>query len=172
MTGRRLFWIAAPLLALALAGQLLRARDLLEARRVLRQVEQMSVVAVTSGRPAAAVAPLYWAHVKLLQRAEDLDPADARLPLARGSQYLLLGRAQEAVAAYREALAIEPRPEIYLNLGRAQLGAGDREAARESFRRALALDPFLREDVPPEMVPDHLRPRPGRPTPAGPRSTR
>jgi tetratricopeptide (TPR) repeat protein len=167
VSGRRLYWVVAALLAAALAGQLQRSRDLLEARRVLRQVEQISVVAATSGRPAAALAPLYWVHVELLRRAEGLDPADARLPLARGSQYLLLGRAEEAVAAYREALAIEPRPEIYLNLGRAQLGAGDREAARESFRRALALDPFLRQDVPPEMVPAHLRPRPARPAPPG-----
>jgi tetratricopeptide (TPR) repeat protein len=148
--GRRWFWPVAALLAAALVGQTLRARDLLEARRILSQVEQVSLQLASRGRAAA---PIYWANVKLLQRAERLDPADSRLILARGSQFLLLGRPEAAATAYREALAVEPRPEIYLNLGRALAAAGDREAARRAFADAVALDPFLREEVPAELRP-------------------
>lgn len=154
VSGRRLAWPVLALALAALAAQTWRARDLLEASRVLRQVELVSVQAAASGRPAA---PVYWANLKLLLNAERLRPADARLPLARGSQYLLLGRPEPAAAAYRQALALQPRPEIYLNLGRAQFGAGDREGAAESFRRALVLDPYLREQVPAELRPPRRR---------------
>ncbi len=151
MSGRVAFWIALPLLVAALAAESWRARDQLEANRILHQVEQMSVLAAKQAGSRAA--PLFWANVKVLQRAEELAPADSRLPLARGSQFLLLGRPGEAAAAYEQALAVSPRPEIYLNLGRAQAMAGEAEAARESYRRALALDPFLRDQVPAEMRP-------------------
>jgi tetratricopeptide (TPR) repeat protein len=158
VAGRWLVWPALALAVAALALQTVRARDLLEASRILRQVEQVSVLAASSGRPAAA-APIYWANLKLLQRAERLAPADSRLPLARGSQYLLLGRPEEAMAAYRQALEVGPRPEIYLNLGRAALGAGEAGEARTAFRRALTLDRFLRDQVPVEMRPAQSRRR-------------
>jgi len=146
--GKVLAWVLVALVALALAGQWVRTGRRLDAARILRQVEQISVAA--AGR---APATLYWANVKLLQRARRLDPADSRIPLAAGGQYLLLGRTEEAIEAYHEALAVAPRAEIYLNLGRAQALAGDREAARESFRRAVLLDRRLRPAIPAE----HLR---------------
>ena len=148
VSGRALAWSLVALLALAVAGQVVRAGHRLEANRILHQVEQVSVAA--AGRAPAA---LFWANVKLLARAQRLDPADARIPLAIGGQYLLLGRPEEALEAYREALAVEPRPEIYLNLGRAQAAAGDPEAARESFRRAALLDRRLLPAIPREFQP-------------------
>lgn len=154
MSGRRLVWLLVPLLALALVAQTLRARDLLAANQTLRQVEAVSVAAAGSGRAAPA---LYWAHVRVLERAHRLDPADSRILLTLGSQYVLLGRADEAVEVYRRALAVEPRPRIYLNLGRAQAAAGDLDAARESFRRAVLLDYRLRRDLPKELRPAKVR---------------
>lgn len=141
--------LLAALLALALAGQAVRAGRRLEANRILHQVEQMSLLA--AGKAPAA---LFWTHARMLDRARGLDPADSRIPLALGSQYLLLGRPEEAAAAYREALAVAPRPEIYLNLGRAQASLGDLEGARESFRRAVVLDPGHRRLVPRELRPE------------------
>ena len=148
VSGRGLCWLVAPLLAAALVGQTLRAGDLLEANRILHQVEQVSVLA---GAATSRAAPLFWANLKLLQNAERLAPADSRLALARGSQFLLLDRPREAAAAYREALAVEARPEIYLNLGRALAAAGDRQAAAESFHRAETLAPWLSSRVPAEL---------------------
>ncbi len=138
--------LLAALLALALAGQAVRAGRRLEANRILHQVEQVSLLA--AGKAPAA---LFWTHARMLERARGLDPADSRIPLALGSQYLLLGRPEEAAAAYREALAVAPRPEIYLNLGRAQAVLGDLDGARESFRRAVVLDPGQRPLVPREL---------------------
>jgi tetratricopeptide (TPR) repeat protein len=151
VTGRRLFWIVLPLAVAALVAQTVRARDLLAANLVLRQVERSSVAAARQA--GARAAPVFEANVRLLQRAERLAPADSRLPLARGSQYLLLGRPRAAIAAYQDALAVGPRSEIHLNLGRAQLMAGDAAAARESFRRAVVLNPRLRDQVPEAMRP-------------------
>jgi tetratricopeptide (TPR) repeat protein len=148
VSGRALAWALAALLALAVAGQVWRAGNRLEANRILHQVEQVSVA--TAGRAPAA---LYWANVKLLRRAAYHDPADSRILLALGGQYLLLGRPEEAIEAYRVALAVEPRPEIYLNLGRAQAILGDREAARESFRRAALLDRRLLPAIPRDYQP-------------------
>lgn len=141
--GRWFAWAATALVVLALAGQCVRTDRRLEAARILRQVEQISVAA--AGR---APATLYWANLKLLERAHRLYPADSRIPLAAGGQYLLLGRTDEAIEAYREALAVAPRAEIYLNLGRAHAIAGDVEEARENFGRAVLLDRRLRPAVP------------------------
>ena len=68
--------------------------------------------------------------------------------LRRGSLHLLLGNPHEAAAAYREALALEPRPEVHLNLARALLASGDVEAARRHFALAVRLDPALASQVP------------------------
>ena len=82
MSGRRLFWVVAPLLAAALVAQTVRGGDLLEANRILRLVEQASIRA---GAVGPGTAPLFWANLTLLQKAERLALADSCLALARGS---------------------------------------------------------------------------------------
>ena len=158
MSGRALSWLLMALLAAALVGQTLHARRRVDADRVLHQVEVVSVHLAGSGERAA---PVFWANVKLLQRAQREAPADSRLLLAEGSQYLLLGRAEEAAATYQRALAVEARPEIYLNLGRAQLALGDRQAAAASFHAALTLAPMMRSEVPRELRPSPHASEPG-----------
>jgi tetratricopeptide (TPR) repeat protein len=83
-----------------------------------------------------------------LALAERLAPASASIRLAKGSQYLLLGRTEPAIRAYLEALRLEPRPEIYLNLGRAQWQAGLQSAALGNFEIASRLDPSLYREIP------------------------
>ena len=65
------------------------------------------------------------------------------IPLARGSVNYLLGRLDPAIAAYREALALEARPEIHLNLGRALRAQGLLAEAERELARAVRLDPRL-----------------------------
>jgi len=151
MKGRTLATILAVLLALATAGQTVRWRDRLTASRLLAEVEALSLQAARSGQvPAAMIA----SNLLALRRAAPLDPVEVGIPIARGSQYFLLSRADPAIEAYREALALEPRAEGYLNLGRAQWLAGRTEEARRSFGLAVRLDPHLAALVPPGGSPE------------------
>jgi tetratricopeptide (TPR) repeat protein len=145
MSGRRLLPIVALALAAALVAQTIRARDRLEAGRLLAQVESRTIAAVQARR---APSTMFAEHLSWLDRAEQLDPLEIGVPIARGSQFLLLRRADDAIAAYRVAAAREPRPEIDLNLGRALWMRGDKDAARQSFTRAVRLNPMLRSEVP------------------------
>jgi tetratricopeptide (TPR) repeat protein len=143
-----LFWVVVPLLALALAAQTGRLRDRLLAGRMLRQVELLSMAVLARGEMPRGLIP---ANLELLRRASALDPAQVGTPIARGTQYLLLGNFNQAAAAYREALELEPRPEVYLNLGRALALGGDRQEARRYFQTAVRLDPKLAPLVPPDL---------------------
>lgn len=147
MKGRVLAWGLGLALLAALVFQVDRARDRLRAQTVLKTIQVVSGQMLASGR---VVPRLLWRHVRLLEQAERWDPSEAALPLARGSQYLLLDRPDEAVEAYTRALALEPRPETHLNLGRAHARRGDDAAAREHFRTAIRLAPPLRRQVPRE----------------------
>lgn len=145
MNGRLLAWPLLLLLALALAGQTIRWDDRLTANRALRGIEALTAAAVRVGR-----ADVLRANIESLRRMEKRDPLEVGLPLARGSQHLLLRQGQAAISAYEEALKLEPRPEIYLNLGRALALEGRIEEARQSFRTAVRLSPRLAPEVPAE----------------------
>lgn len=140
-----LFWIAVPLLALALVAQTGRTRDRLQAGRMLRQVELYTMAALARREVPPGLIP---ANLQMLRRAEALDPTEVGIPIARGTQYLLLGNGSLAAHAYREALELQPRPEVYLNLGRALLEAGEPEEAGRQFEIAVRLDPYLASLVP------------------------
>ena len=144
MKGRVLVWPVLAVLALGLAGQTLRWRYRLTASRVLREVEVLTMSGMSSGQLSPQ---LIAANLQALRRAAPLDPVEVGIPIARGTQYWVLGRNDEAVRAYSEALALEPRPEGYLNLGRAQWHAGRRDEARRNFEIAVRLDPRLADVV-------------------------
>lgn len=137
---------AAALLAVALVGAALLARDRLDASRMLRSVEARTMqVLPAAGTPRGRA--VLESNLRVLAEARRRDPAEVGVLVARGSQYLVLGRGEPAAAAYREALALEPRPETHLNLGRAlKLLRRDDEAARE-LALALRLSPHLVREV-------------------------
>lgn len=145
MKGRVLVWPVTALLALTLAGQTVRWRDRLTASRLLREVEALTMTAASSGQLSA---PLLFRNLAALREAAPKDPVEVGIPIARGTQYLFLRRTDAAIRAYEEALALEPRPEGYLNLGRAQWISGRREEARRNFERAVRLEPRLYGQVP------------------------
>jgi tetratricopeptide (TPR) repeat protein len=146
MRSRALVW---PLLGLLLAGlilQTLRYRNRLLASQLLNQVAAITMAAASAGPDALARALPF--DMAALRRAGEADPVAVEVPLSRGSLLLLAQRPDEAVAAYRGAIALEPHPEIYLNLGKALLAAGQLEEARRNYRIALLLDPWLRPSIP------------------------
>jgi Flp pilus assembly protein TadD len=141
--------LLATLLAVAAILQGLRGIRRLNANRALKTVEAVTLrVAALGSAGHGALAK----NLLVLQRAQGDDPSNAALPLARGAQYLLLRRTAEAEAAYREALRLEPRAEVYLNLGRALWLSGQREPARSMFRSAVALCPRFESQLPAGLV--------------------
>ena len=139
MKGRTLGAILTVLLLLALVGQTVRWRDRLTASRLLANAEALTLAVAAGQIPPRALSD----NLVSLREAAALDPVQVGIPLARGSQYLLLGRAEPAEEAYREALRLEPKSEVYLDLGRAQWMAGRKEEALRNFELAVRLDPRL-----------------------------
>jgi tetratricopeptide (TPR) repeat protein len=144
--GRILVWPLAAVLFLAFLGQTARWRSRMAASQVLRRVELVSMAAAAAGQ---APANLMAANLEALRQVAPLDPLEVGIPIARGTQHLFLARPEAAIRSYQESLELEPRPEGYLNLGRAQWLAGQQEEARRSFATAVRLDPRLAQQIPP-----------------------
>jgi O-antigen ligase len=143
----RALWAVLPLvLILALAGQGVRWYRLSLAGRLLGSVQRMSVALVHAGQaPPEVVAQ----NLAALREAAALDPVEVGVPVARGGQYLFfLARPEEAELSYREALRLEPHPEAYMGLGKAQWMAGRRDEAGQSFTAAVRLQPLLARELP------------------------
>ncbi len=147
MSGRVLVWPVMALLALGLVGQTTRWRDRVTASRLLREVEALTMAAMSTRQLSE---PLLFRNLEALRQATPKDPVEVGIPIARGTQFYLLRRYDSAARAYGEAVALEPRPEGYLNVGRAQWAAGRREEARRSLDLAVRLDPRLAAEVPQE----------------------
>lgn len=148
MKGKLLIWPVALALLVGLLWQTDRWRDRMTASRALRQVELLTMAAMSTGRAPRGLIP---ANLETLRRAAVLDPLEVGIPIARGSQHLLLRNHRAAIEAYEAAARLEPRPEIDLNLGRVLLDAGRTEEARAAFQRALRLSPHLASMVPERM---------------------
>ncbi len=147
MNGR---WCALTLSAAALALGVYAVTDgrgRMEASRALFRAEGISMGLIAKGQAPRAY---LQQNIRDLRKAGDLDPLEPGIPLALGSQYLLLGSPQAAAEAYRESLAIEPRPETYLNLGKALRLAGDLEGSQIAFDQAVKLDWHLEAEVGPK----------------------
>lgn len=144
VAGRLVAAVLVLVVALALGAQWRRTSNRLRASRQLQQVE---VITQQLAQAQSLSRPLLQANLRVLQGARELDPSAVGIPMAIGSHYFLLSRPDRAVEWYRRALELEPRPEIYLNLGRALLPS-DEAGARESLQRAVQLNPRLAEEVP------------------------
>jgi tetratricopeptide (TPR) repeat protein len=144
MTSWLRFALAAGLVLL-LGAQTVRLRRLVGANQRLRAVELTSLAAARQGERAE---PVLRANLAVLREAQRMDPAEVGLRVARGSVYFLLRRWDEAIAGYEDALRLEPRPEIYFNIGRARFAQGNREAADQAFARAIRIDPRLQRELP------------------------
>jgi predicted O-linked N-acetylglucosamine transferase (SPINDLY family) len=94
-------------------------------------LEGLGVAALRQLRTSEA---LEW-----LERAARAAPNNAQILAHLGIAQKQSGLVSEAIATYRRAIALDPRPALILNLARAEQGNGQLEQAIQSFRRAIAL---------------------------------
>jgi len=88
----------------------------------------------------------YSAALDLVRRRIALGPDRASDYAMLGRLLVILGRGEEAIVAYQQALAIDPGASmLHCALGNALAELGRVEAALESYRRALALQPDMVE---------------------------
>ncbi|MEM6796058.1 MAG: hypothetical protein AAF725_18930, partial [Acidobacteriota bacterium] len=136
-------WAVMAALILLLAGasalRFEKARQLIGANRLLAASE--ATIFQAASRVEGSLPPaLLRRNLEWLRQASQLDPAEVGVPLAEGGQYCLMQRYQAAERAYRRALKLEMRGEIYANIARCRLASGDREAALEAIDQAVLLD--------------------------------
>ncbi len=67
---------------------------------------------------------------------------DVSLDMILAANYQVLGRNDEAIGAYRDALRLDHRPELYANLATVEVATGNRNAAREDLLRAALFSPW------------------------------
>ncbi|HVS32601.1 MAG TPA: tetratricopeptide repeat protein [Thermoanaerobaculia bacterium] len=104
------------------------------------------VAAITNAAllgPEREAAAMARENLQRLQRLSYPSVLDPEIHVLKAANYRVLRRYQEAIAAYDEALRLEPTAHIYLNRGVTQLAAGRPEAAHESFSRAVRFDRSL-----------------------------
>ena len=148
MKGRVLCVLAILVLAAALLSHLSWARDRLGASVLIRQVEAHTRQVASRPEIAAQVTRL---NLRLLRRAAQLDPGEVQVAMLEGAQYVLMGRPAEAERAYRRALELEPRVEVYMTLGRVLVGGESREEGAAMLRKAGQLDRRIWWRLPPEL---------------------
>ncbi len=144
MTGRTASWVLVAVLTTATLLQVTRGLRKWRAVALTTAVERVSIGAAERGRMTPQ---LFDYNLDRLARAARLDPANVLVPILRGGQYLLMGRTEPALEAYDEAMALEPRAEIYMNQGRALRLANDDAAAEVAFRTAIRLNRRLHREI-------------------------
>ncbi|MDA8017644.1 MAG: O-antigen ligase family protein [Thermoanaerobaculia bacterium] len=119
-----------------------------------RLVQTAESLALESARRGAMPHRARELGLDMLRRAENLDPAEVAVPITRGGLFMVAGRTEAAERSYRAALDMENRPEIWINLARMRLSAGDRDAAIEAARTAQRLDSRVARKLPefPELA--------------------
>jgi len=81
-------------------------------------------------------------ELTILDRALEVNPADARAHAYRGTLLYALGRKEEALKSWRRSLAMEPNAVVYRNVGKTLWrDKRDLVAAEEAYRRAIELAP-------------------------------
>ncbi|HVT18488.1 MAG TPA: O-antigen ligase family protein [Thermoanaerobaculia bacterium] len=137
-------------IAAVLVWQTFRASHRFLGNRLPLEVEAFVTQATAPG--GGALLAGLPSVLQALRRAAALDPVQVEIPMAQGNLYLRVGHTGEALAAFQRAIALEPHPEIYFDIGHALLQAGRFDQARRSFALAVRLDPWLRVSVPPGVL--------------------
>lgn len=138
MTVRRLFATAVILSAAAIALHRFCWMPV-ECNLEIARVEQMTARAVYRSRPSIAIVRARQ-NLEVLNRISERCAANVNVPMLQAANYGILGRHEDAIAAYEAALLVDRRPEIYLNLGLLELELGQREKALGHLATAVRFD--------------------------------
>lgn len=84
----------------------------------------------------------YLGAIAHLERANDVQPNNARVLTMLGKMYVKIGRRREARDCYRQSLVLDPgNAETHNLLGKVLVDRGDVTAAREHYEKAISLKP-------------------------------
>jgi len=92
-------------------------------------------------------------NIEELRRALKVSPTDADLYMELAAEYRFLGKYDQAVITYQQALRYHRRPELYINIAESRYDLRDLAGAVESYAYAVAFAP---EEI--NVVPDALIP--------------
>lgn len=145
----KLLWLCWLLLCALLALALRRDAAIYQAHLRLDMARKL-IIAAAKAPQGHDVRPWLLSARDELEDLREALPLDVRVPFLLGSVSLLLHQPAEAMVRYREALAIEERPEIDLNLSRAHREAGDAADAAEDALRATWIAPEINSSLPEE----------------------
>ena len=82
----------------------------------------------------------YLMAIHEFEEAAKLDPNSAEAKNNVGMCNLMMAQSAKAEQAFNEAIKIQPASKFYVNLGSAMLQMNKTEAARDAFKKALAID--------------------------------
>ncbi|MEO8381359.1 MAG: hypothetical protein ABI779_16995 [Acidobacteriota bacterium] len=91
-------------------------------------------------------------NIEALHELRAMCPMDVRVPMLLAANEEALGRLDDAVRSYRDALNTGPRPEIQAALGDALIQLGRTEEAVEQYVTAARFNPNMLELLPSEEV--------------------
>jgi len=110
---------------------------------------ELTLIAATQRAVEAGDSPLARDTLERTARAIRHCPSNLNLRMIAAANLRQLGRPNDAIRLYEDALRYGRRPEIYLNIGQARLEAGMSGRAVDDFVRAVEFAPSMIEEVPP-----------------------
>lgn len=111
-----------------------------------KRIERQTKLALDMVSPLRA-ASLTRRNLDELEQCRASVPWDVQFPMLMAGNHWIRGDREAARNAYREALEIDRRPEIYLNLGLVELELGDPNAEAD-LETACTFSPVLLYEVP------------------------
>jgi tetratricopeptide (TPR) repeat protein len=120
-------------------------RDQLDPRERSAVARDLGIALVTESRAIPGMTPREVSRMSLpwLEASLQADAADGPAWEAKGTALWLLGRREDALAAFRTAVATSPlREGALVAAGTRAAQLGRRDEALEDFRRAIAFNPW------------------------------
>jgi len=96
-------------------------------------------------------------NLKRLERCDLPTEVDVDVAMLAAANYRVLDRQEDAVRQYQRALAVEKRPEIYLNLGQSLERAGRRAEAVRAYAESATFAPLLVDEIEDPAIRDEIR---------------